>query len=185
MVRRQTRCSSSVLGVDNHVIQVDQGVREVQLPQTILHEVLECCWSVTQTVGHAQKLVNAHAAHRKGSVLPGLLSHFNLPEPTIQVHTRKLSGTHHALHGFLHTRQGIGILLGSGIQAAEVDTKPERPNLLPHQYHGITPQRLGWLDGTAIQHFLNVLAHLIHQGRSDTAKSLFEWCKVYPYRLHV
>ena len=127
------------LGVDNHIVQVDQGVCEVQLPQAILHEVLECCWSITQTAGHVQKLVNAHAAHCKGSVLSGLLSHLNLPEPTLQVHTRKVSGTHHALHGLLHTRQGIGVLLGSGVQAVEVDTKPERPILLPHQYHSITP----------------------------------------------
>ena len=127
------------LGVDNHVIQVYQGVREVQLPQTILPEVLECCWSVTQPLGHAQKLVHSHAAYRKGGVLPGLLSHLNLPEPTLQVHARKVSGTHHALHGLLHMRQGIGILFGSCVQAAEVDTELERPILLPHQHHGITP----------------------------------------------
>ena len=113
------------LGVDNHIIEVDQGVREVQLPEAVLHETLKCCWSITQTVRHAQKLVNAHAAHRKGGVLPGLLSHLNLPESTLQVHTRKVSGAHHALHGLLHMRQGIGILFGLGVQAAEVDTKPE------------------------------------------------------------
>ena len=71
-----------------------------------------------------QELVNAHATHRKGGVLPGLLVHLDLPEPTLQVHTRKVSGAHHALHSFLHTRQGIGTLFGSGIQATEVDAKP-------------------------------------------------------------
>ena len=72
---------------------------------------------------HAQELVNTHATHCKGGVLPGLLVNLDLPEPTLQVHTRKVSGPHHALHGFLHTRQGIGILFGSGIQATEVDAK--------------------------------------------------------------
>ena len=70
------------------------------------------------------KLVDTHATHRKGGILPGLLSHLDLTEPTLQVHTRKVSGTHHALHGLLHMSQGIGIL-GSGVQAAEVDAKPE------------------------------------------------------------
>ena len=128
------------LGVNNHVVQVYQGICEVQLPQAVLHEVLECCWSIAQTTGHAQKLVDTHATHCKGGVLPGLLSHLDLPEPTLQVHTRKVSGAHHVLHGLLHTRQGIGILLGSGIQVAEVDAKPERPILLPHQHHSITPR---------------------------------------------
>ena len=113
------------LGVNNHVIQVYQGVREVQLPQAVLHEALECCWSIAQTIGHAQKLVDAHATHRKGGILSGLFGHLDLPKPTLQVHTRKVSGTHHALHGLLHLGQGIGILLGSGVQAAEVDSKPE------------------------------------------------------------
>ena len=94
------------LGVDNHIVQAYQGIGEVQLPQTILHEVLEHCWSVTQPIGHAQKLVPAHAAYRKGDVLPGLLSHLDLPKPTLQVHTREVSGAHHALHGLLHLRQG-------------------------------------------------------------------------------
>ena len=80
-------------------------------------------WNVvggaTQTVRHTQELVNAHATHCKGSVLPGLLVHLDLPEPTLQVHTRKVSGTHHALHGFLHTRQRIGILFGLGIQVTK------------------------------------------------------------------
>ena len=85
------------------------------------------------------KLVDTHATHRKGSILPGLLGHLDLLEPTLQVHARKVLGAHHALHGFLHSGQGIGILLGSGVQAAEVDTEPERPILLPHQHHSITP----------------------------------------------
>ena len=34
------------LGVNDHVIQVYQGVREAQLSQAVLHEMLECCWSI-------------------------------------------------------------------------------------------------------------------------------------------
>ena len=115
------------LGVNNHVIQVYQGVREVQLPQAVLHEMLEHRWSIAQPVEHTQELVHAHATHRKGDVLPRLLIHLNLPEPTLQVHAGEVSGTYDAFHGFLHMRQGIGVLFGPGVQAAKVDTEPKRP----------------------------------------------------------
>ena len=103
------------LGVNDPVVQVYQGIREVQLPQTVLHETLERCWSIAQPVGHTQELVHAHATHREGGVLPRLLINLNLPEPALQVHAREVSGAHHAFHGFLHTWQGIGILFGRGV----------------------------------------------------------------------
>ena len=74
-----------------------------------------------------QKLVHTHVTHREGVVLPGLLVHLNLPEPTLQIHTREVSGTHHAFHGFLHMWQGIGVLFGPGVQAMKVDTEPKQP----------------------------------------------------------
>ena len=95
------------LGVDDHVVQVYQGVREVQLPQAVLHEMLERRWSIAQPIGHTQELVHTHATHREGSVLPRLLIHLNLPKPAFQVHAREMSGAHHAFHGFLHMWQGI------------------------------------------------------------------------------
>ena len=127
------------LGVNDHVVQVYQGVREVQLPQAVLHEMLECHWSIAQPIGHTQELVHAHATHREGSVLPRLLIHLNLLKPTFQVHAREVSGAYHAFHGFLHTWQGIGILFAPGVQAPKVDTEPERPILLSHEHNGIAP----------------------------------------------
>ena len=47
-----------------------------------------------------QELIHAHATQREGGVLPGLLVHLNLPEPTLQIHTREVSGAHHAFHFF-------------------------------------------------------------------------------------
>ena len=34
------------LGVNDHIVQVYQGVHEVQLPQAVLHETLERRWSI-------------------------------------------------------------------------------------------------------------------------------------------
>ena len=113
------------LGVNDHVVQVYQGIHEVQLPQAVLHEMLEHRWSIAQPVGHTQELIHAHATHREGGVLPRLLVHLNLPEPTLQVHAREVSGAHHAFHGFLHAWQGIRILFGPGVQAVKVDTEPK------------------------------------------------------------
>ena len=127
------------LGVNDHIVQVYQGIREVQLPEAVLHEMLERRWSIAQPVGHTQEVVHAHATHREGSVLPRLLIHLNLPKPAFQVHAREVSGTHHAFHGFLHTWQGIGVLFGPGVQAVKVDTEPERPILLSHKHNSIAP----------------------------------------------
>ena len=138
------------LGVNDHVVQVYQGIREVQLPQAVLHEMLEHHWSIAQPIGHAQELVHAHATHHEGSVLPRLLIHLNLPKPALQVHAREVSGAHHAFHGVLHTWQGIGVLFGPGIQAAKDDTEPERPILFSHEHNGVAPGQLGGSDGIAI-----------------------------------
>ena len=81
----------------------------------------------------------------------------------------------HAFHGLLHARQGIGILLHPGIEATEVDTKPERPILLPHQHHSIAPWQLEGLDGATVQHLLNMLAYLVHQWWGDTPEPFLEW----------
>ena len=107
--------------------------------------------------------------------MSGLFGHFDLPEPTLQVHACKVSGTNHALHGLLHTRQGVGILSSPGIEATKVNAKPERPILLSHQHHGIAPWQLGGSDGATVQHLLYMLVHLIHQGRGDAPKPLLEW----------
>ena len=112
--------------------------------------MLERRWSIAQPIGHTQELVHAHATHREGGVLPRLLIHLKLPEPTLQVHAREVSGTHHAFHGFLRMWQGIGVLFGPGIQAAKVDTEPKRPIFFSHEHNGIAPGRQGGSDSTTV-----------------------------------
>ena len=103
--------------------------------------MLECGWCVAQAIGHPQELVDTHASNGESRVLAGLLCHLNLPESTLEVHAREVVGAHHTLHGFLHPRQGEGILLGLLVQEAEVNTEAEGAVLLPDQHHGITPWR--------------------------------------------
>ena len=122
-----------------------------------------------------QELVHAHATHREGGVLPGLLVHLNLPEPTLHIHTREVLRTHHAFRGFLHTWQGIGVLFGPGVQAMKVEAEPKRPILFSHEHHNIAPGRLRGSDSTTVQHFLDMLAHLVHQRWGNTAKPFLEW----------
>ena len=122
-----------------------------------------------------QELVHAHATHREGGVLPGLLVHLNLPEPTLQIHTREVLGADHAFHGFLHTWQGIGVLFGLGIQATKGDTELKRPNLFSHEHNSIASGQLRGSDSTTVQHFLDMLVHLIHQRWGNTVKPFFEW----------
>ena len=70
---------------------------------------------------------------------------------------------------------GDGILFGLGVQAMKVDTEPKQPILFPHEYNSIAPGRLRGSDSTAIQHFLDMLAHLVHQRWGNMAKPFFEW----------
>ena len=79
----------------------------------------------TQVIGHVQELIDSNAAGHESSVLSGFFCHFDLPKPTLQVHASEVLGANHAPHGLLHPRHGVGILLGSGIQAAEVNAKLE------------------------------------------------------------
>ena len=63
----------------------------------------------------------------------------------------------------------------SSIEATKVNAKPERPIFFSHQHHGIAPWRLEGSDGATVQHLLNMLVHLIHQGRDDVLKPLLKW----------
>ena len=54
---------------DDDVIQVDHTVHEVQLPQGVLHETLECCQHITQSEWHADKLVEPEVTYCEGHVL--------------------------------------------------------------------------------------------------------------------
>ena len=67
-------------GKDYHVIQVDKGIGQVKRTKAILHEPLEGHRSITKPIWHPQELIHTHAIHRKGGVLPGFLSHLDLPK---------------------------------------------------------------------------------------------------------
>ena len=58
---------------DNDIVRVDHAIREVQLPQGVLHEMLESCQHITQPKRHADhpssKLVEPEVTHREGRVL--------------------------------------------------------------------------------------------------------------------
>ena len=51
------------------VIQVDHAVHEVQLPQGVLHEMLEHCQCIIQSEWHAGELIEPEVTHREGCVL--------------------------------------------------------------------------------------------------------------------
>ena len=65
---------------DYDIVQVNHTVHEVQLPQGVLHEMLECCGCITQPKWHVGKLVEPKVTHREGHVLLRFWGHLNLPE---------------------------------------------------------------------------------------------------------
>ena len=54
---------------DNDIVQVNHAICEVQLPQGVLHEMLESCQHITQPKWHAGKLVEPKVTHCEGCVL--------------------------------------------------------------------------------------------------------------------
>ena len=66
---------------DNDIIQIDKSIHEILLPQTVLHQPLEGSQSITQSIWHPEEFEDSHTSDGEGSILSGLLSHFNLPEP--------------------------------------------------------------------------------------------------------
>ena len=63
---------------DHDINQVNHTICEVQLPQGVLHEMLECRGCVVQPKGHADKLIEPKVTHRDGRVL--------LTEARLEIH---------------------------------------------------------------------------------------------------
>ena len=70
--------------------------------------------------------------------------------------------------------RGVGIFLGSGVQATKVDAEPKQTIFFSHQHYGVAPWGLGGSDRAAIQHLLDVLAHFVYQGWGNSAEPFFE-----------
>ena len=87
---------------DNHIIQIDDAIGQVELSQCILHQMLEGCGHVTQSKGHPGKFIEAQVTNREGSVLLQLWSNTNLPESTIEIHCGEVGSSSHALGHFLY-----------------------------------------------------------------------------------
>ena len=126
-------------GVYDYIVQIDKDVRQIELTETILHQLLEGAWHIAQAVCHSQKLIDIHTAYHEGGVLVRLLCHLHLPEAALETHTGELAGSHHTLHGLLHTGQGKCVLLSFSVQAAEVDAEAECAILHPNQYDDVAP----------------------------------------------
>ena len=71
---------------DYDIIQVNHTVCEVQLPQGVLHEMLEHRRCITQPKQHVGKLIEPKVTHREGRVLLQFQGHLNLPEARLEIH---------------------------------------------------------------------------------------------------
>ena len=54
---RCLRCCSSVHLKDDHIIQIDDAIGQIELSQCILHQTLECRRCITQSKGHPGKFI--------------------------------------------------------------------------------------------------------------------------------
>ena len=65
---------------DYDIIQVDYTIHEVQLPQGVLHETLECRGCIAQPEWHVGKLIEPKVSHCEGCVLLQSWGHLDLPK---------------------------------------------------------------------------------------------------------
>ena len=54
---------------DDHIIQIDDAIGQIELPQCILHQMLECHRCITQSKGHPGKFIETQIANREHGVL--------------------------------------------------------------------------------------------------------------------
>ena len=54
---------------DDHIIQIDDAISQIELSQCILHQMLECRGHITQSKGHPGKLIETKVANCEHGVL--------------------------------------------------------------------------------------------------------------------
>ena len=116
-----------------HIIQVDDTICQVQLPQGVLHEVLESHQSVAEPKGHTSKLVKPQIAHGESSVLFRPWHHLDLPESTFEIHLGEMRSAHHTLQCLLDLWQWVGILLCMHIESTEIHAEAQQTILFSYQ----------------------------------------------------
>ena len=65
---------------DYDIVQVDYTICKVQLPRSILHEMVKHHGSIAQPEWHVGKLIEPKVTHCEGHVLLRLRGHLDLPE---------------------------------------------------------------------------------------------------------
>ena len=111
-----------------HIIQVDDTICQVQLPQGVLHEVLESCRSIGEPKRHTSKLVKPQIAHGESSVLSRPWCHPDLPESTFEIHCGEMCSTHHTLQCLLDPWQRVGILFVCALSLQKFTQKCNEPS---------------------------------------------------------
>ena len=162
-------------GVDHYVIKIYKAIIEVQLPQAVLHDALECHGGIAEAKRHLIKFVKAVASYCKRHVLLGVFIHFDLPKSGVEIYQREDSGPRKEFNGLLDTRERKRILLGYGIQSLKINTKMQSPVLLSHQNDGVAPWTLAGSDRSHLKHLFDMVSNfLLHPG-VDQSISFFIW----------
>ena len=152
-------------GVDHYVVKVYKAIIEVQLPQAVLHDALECCGGIAEAKRHSIEFVKAVASYCKCRVLLGIFIHFDLPKSGVEIYRREDLGPRKEFDGLLDTRERKRILLGYGVQSSKINTKMQSSVLLSHQNDGVAPWTLAGSDHFRLKHLFDmVLNFLLHPG---------------------
>ena len=155
---------------DDHIIQIDDAIGQIELPKHILHQMLEYRGCITQSKGHPGKFIETKVANHECGVLLQLWGHADLPKSTLKVHHGEVCSSCHVFQIFLYPGKGIRIFLCPHIEVHTFNAELKGSIFLPHQYHCITPGRLAKSNSTSIQHISKGCTNLFQQRQKNAPK---------------
>ena len=110
-------------GIHYYIIQVDETIGQIQLPQAVLHEVLKISQSITETKWHLITLKETHTAQGESCEFFRLLLHRNLPKLRSQVECGVVGRAYKTFKAFTNARQWMRVLSSESIEFPKIYAK--------------------------------------------------------------
>ena len=108
---------------DDHIIQIDDTISQIELSQCILHLMLECCGCVTQSKGHPSTFIKTKVANHECGILLGFQGHADLPKSTLEIHGGEVCSSSYAFQHFLYPGERVQIFLCPPIQTSKINAE--------------------------------------------------------------
>ena len=155
--------------VDHDVVEEDQHAPVEELPEGVVHHVLEG----GRRVGQAHREhgpLEVPVARAEGRLRAVLLRQGDLIEPRAEVDLAEVPGAHEPVEEIIHVRQRIAVAHGEIVEAAVVHAEAEGAVLLLGEDDVGAPGRLGGTQPPGVQVLLELVLQLVELARRHAAQ---------------